>query len=65
MTHNMGKLDRIARITAGVALIGAGFFVAGTVGTVLTVVGFVPLITGLVGNCPLYGVCHIDTRQHS
>ncbi len=63
MRHNVGKVDRIIRVTAGVVLIGTGFFVGGGVGTALMVVGLIPLVTGMAGNCPLYGICHIDTEH--
>lgn len=61
---NEGTTDRIVRIIAGIALLALGWggVVTGTLGTVLKVLGFVPLITGLVGWCPLYAVLHLDTR---
>ncbi len=50
---------RLIRIAAGVALILVGLLVVGgTVGTVLAVVGLVPLIAGLIDVCvfaPLFG----------
>ncbi|MEK8087815.1 DUF2892 domain-containing protein [Aquabacterium sp. A3] len=51
MTSNVGGLDRIARITAGVVLIGLA--ATGTVG-VWGWIGIVPLATGLSGWCPAY-----------
>lgn len=51
MTSNVGGLDRIARITAGVVLIGLA--ATGTVG-VWGWIGIVPLATGLIGWCPAY-----------
>ena len=49
---------RVIRIVAGVALIAAGFYVQGTWGVVLGVVGVVPLLAGIVDVClfaPLFG----------
>jgi hypothetical protein len=50
---------RIIRIVAGIALILIGFLVVGgTGGTILAVVGLVPLIAGLFNFCvfaPLFG----------
>ncbi|QPJ60745.1 MAG: DUF2892 domain-containing protein [Candidatus Nitronauta litoralis] len=63
MKQNIGQTDRILRVTAGVLMIGGGVFMGGTIGTALTVIGLVPLATGLVGNCPLYGVCKINTHH--
>jgi len=51
MTANVGSLDRILRIVAGLALIACVF-----VGpqTPWGWVGLVPLLTGLVRFCPAY-----------
>lgn len=50
---NEGNLDRIIRIAVGLVLIALVF-----VGpqTLWGLVGLVPLITGLVGYCPLYAL---------
>ncbi len=69
---NEGTTDRVIRIIAGIALLvlGWGGVVSGTLGNVLKVLGFVPLLTGLVGFCPLYRLvgiktCHVATEHHS
>ncbi len=49
---------RMLRIVAGVALIGAGFYVQGTWGLILGVAGAVPLLAGSVDVCifaPMFG----------
>jgi cobalamin biosynthesis protein CobD/CbiB len=50
---------RLIRIVAGLALIIVGVvFVGGTLGTILAVVGLVPLLAGIVNVCvfaPLFG----------
>ena len=51
MKANVGGIDRIARIGAGVALIALA--ATGTVG-VWGWIGVVPLATGLIGWCPAY-----------
>jgi len=51
MTKNVGGIDRILRIVAGLALIALA--VTGTVG-VWGYIGAVPLLTGLIGWCPAY-----------
>jgi len=58
---NLGTLDRSLRVFFGTALIIYGVFTMGTMGIVLAVFGLVPLATGLIGNCPLYTVCKINT----
>ena len=51
MTANVGGIDRVARIVAGVVLIALA--ATGTVG-VWGWIGVVPLATGLSGWCPAY-----------
>jgi Protein of unknown function (DUF2892) len=64
---NEGTADRIVRIVAGVALLvlGWGEIVTGTLGTIFKFLGFVPLLTGLVGWCPLYRLGGLSTRGKS
>lgn len=51
MNRNVGGIDKVARIAAGAALLGAT--VAGLI-PAWGYIGIVPLATGLVGWCPLY-----------
>lgn len=51
MKANVGGIDRMARIGAGVALIALA--ATGTVGA-WGWIGVVPLATGLIGWCPAY-----------
>jgi hypothetical protein len=51
MKLNVGGLDRMLRITAGVVLVGLA--ASGTVGA-WAWIGVVPLLTGAIGFCPLY-----------
>lgn len=55
---NEGTIDRVLRVIVGLALIAIVF-----VGpkTPWGWVGLVPLLTGLVGTCPLYTVLGIRT----
>jgi hypothetical protein len=64
---NEGSTDRVIRVVAGIVLLALGWgeVVTGTLGTVLKVLGFIPLLTGLVGWCPLYAITHISTRRHA
>jgi Protein of unknown function (DUF2892) len=62
---NEATWERIARVILGVVLMIVGFGVmSGTGGTVVGVIGFVPLLTGLSGWCPLYAVFGIHTNRH-
>lgn len=62
---NEAGWDRIIRVLLGIALLylGWGGVVAGGLGLFLKVIGFVPLITGLVGWCPLYAVFKFRTNK--
>jgi hypothetical protein len=55
---NEGNLDRILRVIVGAAVISLVF-----VGpqSAWGWVGLVPLITGLVGNCPVYSLLGVNT----
>ena len=56
MSRNEGTIDRTIRIVIGLALLTLVF-----VGpkTWLGLVGLVPLLTGVVGFCPLYRVINV------
>ncbi len=55
---NVGGIDRILRIVAGLVLIGLAL--TGKVG-VWGWIGLVPLATGLMSSCPLYSIVGLDT----
>ena len=58
MSVNEGSIDRIVRVVLGLALISLIF-----VGprTLWGLIGVVPLLTGIVGYCPLYKVIGLST----
>jgi hypothetical protein len=58
MTHNEGTLDRAIRIALGSAMLA--LVVVGPK-TWFGLLGLVPLITGLVGVCPLYRLIGVQT----
>jgi hypothetical protein len=53
MEKNVGGIDRVLRILAGIIILGL-FFVVADAYRWWTLLGLVPLITGLVGWCPAY-----------
>jgi hypothetical protein len=61
MTKNVGGIDRILRIAAGVILVALA--ATGTVGA-WAWVGLVPLATGLIGWCPPYNLLGINTCKN-
>jgi hypothetical protein len=60
MTANVGNVDRIIRIVAGLAILSLLFFVEGNARW-LGLIGVVPLVTGLVRWCPAYSVLGTNT----
>ena len=55
---NEGKVDRVLRVLIGLGLLSLVF-----VGpqTAWGWIGIVPLVTGLLGNCPLYSILGINS----
>ncbi len=55
---NEGAVDRVLRVIIGIGILGLTI-----VGprTLWGLVGVVPLITGLVGSCPIYSMFGIST----
>jgi len=53
MVRNLGTLARLARIVAGIALLGL-FGALPTPWRYLTLIGLIPFGTGLLGHCPVY-----------
>ena len=58
MKTNVGGIDKILRIVAGLALIALA--IAG-IGSPWTWIGVVPLLTGVVGFCPVYPLLGLST----
>jgi hypothetical protein len=59
MKPNEGGLDRIIRVLAGLAILALVFVGPKTPWAWL---GLIPLVTGLVGFCPLYAILGVNTR---
>lgn len=53
MVRNIGPLERAVRIVAGTVLLGL-FGAVPAPWKYLTLVGLIPLGTGLLGHCPTY-----------
>lgn len=56
--RNEGTIDRAVRVVLGIVLLSLVF-----VGpkTLFGLIGLIPLITGLVGMCPLYRIVGLST----
>lgn len=60
MTKNVGSVDRIVRIIAGLALLSLLFVLEGNARW-WGLIGLVPLGTGLFSTCPLYSMLGFNT----
>lgn len=60
MNTNIGSIDRMLRIVAGLGLISLAFWGPETP---WGYVGAVPLLTALVGFCPAYRLLGICTKR--
>lgn len=58
MKMNEGKLDRSLRVVAGLGIISLAFWGPQTP---WAFVGLVPILTGLLGICPLYTLFGFNT----
>lgn len=59
MSCNVGGIDRIARIVAGLAILSL-YFIMPEYGY-WPLIGLVPLLTGAIGFCPFYPILGINT----
>ena len=58
MSKNEGTIDRVLRVILGLVLLSLVF--AGPQ-TMWGLIGIIPLVTGLVGTCPVYSILGIRT----
>lgn len=58
MKVNEGAVDRVLRVIAGAGILSLAFVGPQTPWAYL---GAIPLLTGLVGVCPLYSILGINT----
>jgi hypothetical protein len=60
LKKNVGTMDRLVRICIGIALIAMVFLPPNIA---WGWIGLVPLVTGILGSCPLYGLIGIETSR--
>ncbi len=65
MKMNESGVDRVVRVVLGIVILALGWggVVTGGWGVFLKVIGFLPLLTGLVGFCPAYALFRFSTRK--
>lgn len=60
--QNIGIIDRTVRIIVGLVMVGSWFFYpvenVGTWFALIPLLGVVPLLSGILGWCPVYAVFH-------
>jgi hypothetical protein len=60
MKQNVGKIDRIVRVVAGLVLLSLLFILEGSARW-FGLIGLVPLATAAMGFCPLYPLVGMNT----
>ena len=61
MKKNMSNLDRGIRVILGIALLSLILLLSGGIRWI-GLIGLIPLLTGIVGFCPLYAIFKIKTN---
>jgi hypothetical protein len=67
MKNNVGSLDRVVRIIMGLGLLSLIFLVNSSLRWI-GLIGLVPLMTAVMGSCPLYTLFGLNScplsKQH-
>lgn len=61
LKKNIGNIERGLRVIVGLALLAAFFAMPDLSYRWALLIGVVPLLTGLLGSCPIYTVLGIST----
>jgi hypothetical protein len=61
MNTNVGTIDRVIRIVVGLGLLWYAIMAQPTGYNWIGWIGVIPIITALVGNCPLYSILGVST----
>jgi Protein of unknown function (DUF2892) len=60
MNMNEGMIDRVIRVIVGFIILGLTFYLEGNLRW-LGLIGLVPLVTGIIGTCPVYSLLGMNT----
>lgn len=60
MKTNEGTVDRVLRVIVGLAVLALFFVIEGP-NRYWALIGAVPVLTGLLGNCPVYSIFGLST----
>jgi hypothetical protein len=58
LPRNVHNIERVVRVLVGIGIVSMAFVGPETPWAYL---GIVPIVTGLIGTCPLYTVCGFGT----
>lgn len=58
LKHNVGNVDRFLRVALGIVLLALVFTGPKTL---WGLIGIIPLVTGLIGTCPVYRLLGLST----
>ena len=61
MKSNIGKMDKIIRLTIGVIIIVSGIYYESWWGAI----GVIPLLTALMNWCPMYKICGTSSSKRN
>lgn len=61
MTTNVGTIDRVIRIVIGLGLLWYALMAPATGYNWVGWIGVIPILTALVGSCPLYSILGVST----
>lgn len=61
LAKNVGSIDRILRIIVGLVVLSLFFIYPDASWRYWTLIGIVPLLTGLLSTCPLYSIFGMST----
>ena len=59
---NVGRIDQIIRVIIGIGVLSLLLILPGDARW-WGLIGLIPLVTGIIGYCPLYSLLRISTRK--
>ncbi|MEZ4357926.1 MAG: DUF2892 domain-containing protein [Eubacteriales bacterium] len=62
MEKNIGRTERTIRIIIGLLILSLMFILKGGLWWI-GLFGLIPLLTGIIGVCPLYALIHVNTAE--